>query len=73
MKEQPKSKRESLAVFFSQAYAPGSTPGGILQAARPNKSAEWDEEEDRRRSENNVESSVKDFDAAVEIVATRKQ
>ena len=64
--------RETLAEYFSKVYAPDSIPGGILQAARPNESVDWDEEGDTRRSEETVDSFVKDYDAAVRRLATRK-
>ena len=72
MKKGTKTMRDSLARYFSQVYAPDSIPGGILQAARPNESVDWDEEGDTRRSEQNVDAFVKDHDAAVERLATRE-
>ena len=72
MNEEAKKMRQSLANYFEQVYAPDSIPGGILHAARPNESVEWDEEEDTRRGEQNVDSFVKSYDAAVELLATRK-
>ena len=72
MKKGTKTMRESLAAFFAQVYAPDSIPGGILRAARPNESVDWDEEGDTRRIEQNVDSFVKDYDVAVKRLATRK-
>lgn len=72
MEEKRKSMREEFTEYFSKVYSDGSIPGGILQAHRPNVSVDWDEKEDTRRSEETVDSYVKELDAAVELVATRK-
>lgn len=63
--------RKALAVFFKQVYAPGSISGGILQASRPNDSAEWNEEEDSKRSDKSIDSFVKELDDAATRVANR--
>lgn len=72
MKRQSKATRKSLAAYFLKVYAPGSIPGGILRAARPNASSDWDEKGDARRGKKNAASFIKDYDAAVESIATRK-
>ena len=67
-----KMTRESLEIFFNQAYAPDSIPRGILQAVRPNDSHEWTEDEDIKRNKKNVKSFVKEFDEAAKRLATRE-
>jgi len=72
MSKKQKMTRKSLEAFFDRAYAPDSITAGILRANRPNTSVDWNEKGDTRRSKKYVESFVKEFGAAVKIVASRK-
>lgn len=65
--------REALVAFFHQAYDPDSIPGGILRAIRPNRSVDWNEAEDRKRFDGNLETFVEQAEEAATILAARKQ
>ena len=67
-----KAMRDLLAKYFTQVYSPNSISGGILQASRPNAIADWNEEEDTRRSKRNIASFIKNADLAITRMATRK-
>ena len=65
-------KRAALTSYFEKVFAPGSVPGGIINAVRPNTSLDWNETEDVKRSDATVDADVKDFHEAVVLLAGRK-
>lgn len=72
MNDKQDAVREKLSQIFDDAFAPDSLSGGIIRAARPNKSTEWDEDKDRERNRSNADSFVENSDQAVKILASRK-
>ncbi len=60
-----KMTRESRLAFFNRVFSDDSVAAGIIQAVRLNASIPWNEEEDARRSDNTVDSFVKEFEETV--------
>ena len=72
MSKSIKKASKLRAEFFRMVFEPDSIQGGIIRAARPNDSSEWNEKEDARRIKKNARAFVKEYGEAVGILAARR-
>ncbi len=72
-KQSPEDYERSVLAMATLVLEPGSLPGRIINADKPNASDDWKPDDERKNGDASIDDYLKDIDAGVSFLTKSQQ